>query len=65
MYGHQLSEVDVIMASHINDKISSNHTPPYVQRWFNHVKCCEDKPLSITKDIKKDVLTSFGDFQII
>ena len=58
VHGHQLSEVDVILASHIDNFM----TFVYIQRWLSHVKSCDDKPLSITKDIKKDIFTSYGDY---
>ena len=58
VHGHQLSEVDVILASHVDNVM----TYVYVQRWLSHVKSCDDKPLSITKDIKKDIFNSYGDY---
>ena len=57
LYGYQLSDIDLLVASHIETpNLGSN-----VERWLNHVKNCEDKPLPLPKDVKKELLKNYGD----
>ena len=60
VFGYQLSEVDTILASHI-DLDGSHINYVNIQRWLNHVKNCEDKFISVPKDLKKDIFVSYGD----
>ena len=58
--GYQLSDVDVIVANHINELPTSY---VHVNRWFKHVTNQEDKPSEIVKlpkNVKSDLLAHFG-----
>ena len=58
--GYQLSDVDVIVANHINELPTSY---VHVNRWFKHVTNQEDKPSEIAKlpkNVKSDLLAHFG-----
>ena len=57
LYGYQLSDVDFLVASHVETPTFG----PNVERWFNHLKNCEDKPLALPKDVKKELLKNYGD----
>ena len=61
IFGYQLSEVDTVLASHI-DLDGSYKNYVNIQRWFNHVKNCEEKFISVPKDLKKDIFGSYGDY---
>ena len=58
VFGYQLSEVDTVLASHID---GSDKNYVNIQRWLNHVTNCEDKFISVPKDLKKDIFVSYGD----
>ena len=57
--GYQLSDVDVIVANHINELPTSY---VHVNRWFKHVTNQEDKPseIALPKNVKSDLLAHFG-----
>ena len=58
--GYQLSDVDVIVANHINELPTSY---VHVNRWFKHVTNQEDRPSEIAKlpkNVKSDLLAHFG-----
>jgi len=60
VHGYQLSDVDVIVANHINELPTSY---VHVNRWFKHVTNQEDKPSEIAKlpkNVKSDLLAHFG-----
>lgn len=58
IYGHQFSDVDVLVSSHVNDLNVSAFVN--VNRWLCHVTCLEDKPLTVAKSVKVDILSQFG-----
>merc|ERR1719418_390178 len=55
VHGYQLSDVDVIVANHINELPTSY---VHVNRWFKHVTNQEDKPseIALPKNVKSDLL---------
>lgn len=58
VYGHQFSELDVLVSSHVNDLNVAAFVN--VNRWLCHVTCLEDKPLTVAKSVKVDILSQFG-----
>ena len=59
IHGYQFSDVDVIVASHIN-ALPSTNSYVHVNRWLSHVTNQEDKPECLPKNVKSDILLHFG-----
>lgn len=58
IHGFQFSDADLIIASHLKDDPGSDLV--HVSRWYRHVSCQEEKPISISKSVKSELLGRFG-----
>ena len=56
IHGYQLSEVDLEVACHC--KLVQDY--PNVSRWLKNVSNHEDKPQSVSKKVKSEILARYG-----
>ena len=59
VYGHQLSDIDVIVANHV-DNSGTLSSLINLKRWLLHVSFSENKPLPVDPNTKKVVLAQYG-----